>query len=106
MLLSPGSRRPFSLSGGSFEKVLPAVDQWNFAPRFKTPVLMLNGADDFTFPLETSQIPLFRQLGTPEKDKKHVVFDGGHASPVTRLDMVKEALDWLDRYIGPVKVLP
>ena len=104
--VEPRFKAAVLLSGGSFEKVLPAVDTWNFAPRFKTPVLMLNGADDFTFPLETSQIPLFRQLGTPEKDKKHVVFDGGHASPVTRLDMVKEALDWLDRYIGPVNVLP
>ena len=104
--VEPRLKAAVLLSGGSFEKVLPAVDDWNFAPRVKTPVLMLNGADDFTFPLETSQIPLFRQLGTPEKDKKHVVFDGGHASVVTRLDMVKEALDWLDRYIGPVEVLP
>ena len=104
--VEPRFKAAILLSGGSWEKVPPAVDTWNFAPRFKTPVLMLNGADDFTFPLETSQIPLFRQLGTPEKDKKHVVLDGGHASPVTRLDMVKEALDWLDRYLGPVNVLP
>ena len=92
------------VSGGSWEKVPPAVDPWNFAPRFKVPVLMLNGKDDFGFPLETSQLPLFRQLGTPEKDKKHVLFDGGHASLLTRLEMVKEALDWLDRYLGPVNV--
>ena len=92
------------ISGGSWEKVPPAVDPWNFAPRFKVPVLMLSGRDDFSFPLEASQLPLLRQLGTPEKDKKHVLFDGGHASPLTRLDMVKEALDWLDRYLGPVNV--
>ena len=65
---------------------------------------MLNGKDDFSFPLEASQLPLLRQLGTPEKDKKHVLFDGGHASLLNRPDMVKETLDWLDRYLGPVNV--
>ena len=60
--------------------------------------------DDVGFPLEASQLPLFRQFGTPEKDKKHVLFDGGHASLLTRSEMVKEALDWLDRYLGPVDV--
>jgi hypothetical protein len=43
----------------------PEVDPINFAPRVKTPLLMLNGRDDFTFPIETSQEPLFRLLGTP-----------------------------------------
>ena len=91
-------------SGGSWEKVPPAVDRGTSLRASKCPYLMLNGKDDFGFPLETSQMPLFRQLGTPEKDKKHVLFDGGHASLLTRLDMVKEALDWLDRYLGPVNV--
>ena len=57
------------ISGGSWEEVPPAVDPWNFAPRFKVPVLMLNGRDDFSFPLEASQLPLLRQLGTPRKTK-------------------------------------
>jgi dienelactone hydrolase len=93
------------LSGGAFEKVPPEVDAWNFAPRVKIPVLMLNGRDDFRFPLETSQRPLFRLLGTPEKDKRHVLYDGGHDVAI-RLDLIKEALDWLDRYLGPVKAQP
>jgi len=62
---------------------------------------MLNGRDDYVFPLETSQLPLFRLLGAPEKDKRHVVLDGGHCPP--RLPLIKEMLDWLDRYLGPVK---
>ncbi len=90
--------------GGSFEKVPPEVDSWNFAPRVKIPVLMVNGKDDFLFPLESSQIPLFRALGTPEKDKKHVLYEGGHGWDTgTRLLVIKDALDWLDRYLGPVK---
>jgi eukaryotic-like serine/threonine-protein kinase len=106
LAVEPRFKAAVLLSGGSWEKVPPAVDSWNFAPRVRMPVLMLNGADDFSFPLESSQLPLFRQLGTPEKDKKHVVFEGGHASPLSRMDMVKEALDWLDRYLGPVSVRP
>ena len=67
--VEPRLKAAVLLSGGSFEKVPPAVDPWNFAPRFKAPVLMLNGEDDFTYPLETSQIPLFRQLVHPRKTK-------------------------------------
>jgi hypothetical protein len=48
-----------------------------------------------------SQIPLFRSLGTPAKDKRTAVFDAGHIVP--RNEMIKETLDWLDRYLGPVR---
>ena len=89
-------------SGGFyFPKTLPQVDQINFAPRVKLPVLMLNGRSDFVYPVETSQEPLYRLLGTPAEDKRHVVFESGHAVP--RNELIKETLDWLDRYLGPVK---
>jgi dienelactone hydrolase len=104
--VEPRFKAAILLSGGTSERMPPAVDPWNFAPRFTTPVLMLNGREDFLFPLETSQQPLFHQLGTPEKDKKHWLIEGGHATPVTRLDMVKQVLDWLDRYLGPVSTKP
>ena len=44
---------------------------------------------------------MFHYLGTPEKDKRHAVLEGGHIPPYDQ--MVKEILDWLDRYQGPVK---
>ncbi|MGH9366995.1 MAG: hypothetical protein ACRD3M_04900 [Thermoanaerobaculia bacterium] len=47
-------------------------------------------------------MPLFRLLGTSEKDKRHVLFEGGHLPP-TLQGIIKEILDWLDRYLGPVK---
>ena len=51
------------------------------------------------------QKPLFRLLGTPEKDKRHFVFEGGHIAP--RIEpIIKEILDWLDRYLGPVRTRP
>jgi serine/threonine protein kinase/cephalosporin-C deacetylase-like acetyl esterase len=80
---------------------LPEVDQVNFAPRVKTPVLMLNGRFDFIWPPNISQEPMFRLLGTPSEDKRRVVYDSGHDIP--RTEMIKESLSWLDRYLGAVK---
>ena len=65
------------------------------------PILMVNGRYDYVFPLESSQKPMFRFLGTPEKDKRHAVFDGGHSPAHDQI--IKEVLEWLDRYQGPVK---
>jgi dipeptidyl aminopeptidase/acylaminoacyl peptidase len=79
------------------------VDGLNFAPRVTTPVLMLNGKDDFELPVDKSQQPLFRLLGTPAKDKRHVLFDTGHSLQPVRAAYIKETLDWFDRYLGPVK---
>ena len=89
-------------SGGlELQRALPEADQINLVTRVKIPVLMLNGRYDHFFPVEESQKPLFRLLGTPEKDKKHVIYDTGHAPP--RKDFIRETLDWLDKYLGPVK---
>jgi len=79
---------------------LPASDPINFAPRVRTPVLMTNGRDDFTFPLKTSQEPMFRWLGTRDQDKRHLLHDGGHVCPFEGL--TKDTLDWLDRYLGTI----
>ena len=89
-------------SGGMYlEPIPPEADALHFAPRVRTPILMLNGRYDFMFPLEASQLSLFRLLGAPEKDKRHVLFDSGHAVP--RTGKIKEILAWLDRYLGPVQ---
>jgi eukaryotic-like serine/threonine-protein kinase len=79
----------------------PEVDQINFAPRVKVPVLMLNGRFDFIFPTASSQEQMFRLLGTPPEHKRRVVYETGHDIP--RTEMIKETLNWLDRYLGPVK---
>jgi pimeloyl-ACP methyl ester carboxylesterase len=67
----------------------------------KVPVLFISGRYDFAHPYETAQLPMFRLLGTPEKDKRHYVFEGGHIPPKIQ-PIIKEILDWLDRYLGPV----
>ncbi len=91
------------LVGGCFDlgKKLPEVDEINFAPRVTIPTLMINGRYDYFCPLKASQNTMFRSLGTPEKDKRHAVFDAGHIPPHDQ--MIKEILDWLDRYQGPVR---
>jgi dienelactone hydrolase len=82
---------------------LPEVDPFNFAPRVAIPALMINGAEDLIFPLESSQKVLFELLGTPDADKRHVVFDANHSIMAThRNQLIRESVDWLDRYLGPV----
>lgn len=87
--------------GFYLQKRFPEVDQINFTPRIKVPVLMLNGRFDFVFPVGSSQEPMFRLLGTPKEDKRRVVYDTAHDIP--RNEQIKETLNWLDRYLGPVK---
>jgi pimeloyl-ACP methyl ester carboxylesterase len=66
--------------------------------KVNVPVLMLNGQFDNLGPLETSVRPFFALLGTAEPDKRHVVTEGGHFVP--RAVLIRETLDWLDKYQG------
>ncbi len=79
---------------------LPEVDEINFVTHVKIPVLMLNGKYDVVFPYETSVATMFDLLGTPEEHKKQVLYDTDHFVPKT--EMIKEVLNWLDKYFGPV----
>jgi|HubBroStandDraft_3_1064219.scaffolds.fasta_scaffold04231_2 formylglycine-generating enzyme required for sulfatase activity/DNA-binding winged helix-turn-helix (wHTH) protein/dienelactone hydrolase len=83
------------------DKELPEADPMNFAPHVRVPTILLNGRYDFMFPLDTCQEPLFHALGTPPQNKRLVLFDSGHSPPET--PKMKETLDWLDKYLGPVK---
>jgi len=90
----------FALGGLDFPKTLPEVDPVNFVSRVKQPVLMLNGRYDFFFPMEASQEPLYRLLGSRKDQKKHLLYDTGHNIP--RTELIKETLNWLDQYLGPI----
>ncbi len=87
--------------GLSFGEVPPEIDLVNFLPRVHVPTLMINGRDDYLDPVETSQKPMFQLLGAPPDHKRHAVFPSGHVAP--RNDVIREALDWFDRYLGPVR---
>jgi hypothetical protein len=61
---------------------------------------MINGRDDFQAPLEV-QARLFELLGTPPEHKRRVALEGGHV-PSDWRGLIKEVLDWLDKYFGQV----
>ncbi|MEJ2085550.1 MAG: SUMF1/EgtB/PvdO family nonheme iron enzyme [Acidobacteriota bacterium] len=84
------------VAGLGFQRALPEVDQVNYVSRVTVPTVMINGEFDFFFPVETAQKPLYDLLGTPDEDKRYVVYPGSHAVP--RRELIKEVLAWLDRY--------
>lgn len=67
-----------NVGGMAMEKALPEADQINYLPRVTQPVVMLNGTYDMYFPVESSQKPMFRLLGTPQREKKMLVYPSGH----------------------------
>ena len=88
------------LGGLAAGRSLPEVDQINYITHVTTPVLMINGRYDAIEPLENAQLPMFRMWGTPPEHKRHVIFETGHG-PFPPNAIIKEVLDWLDRYFGP-----
>jgi len=84
------------VAGLEFTRTRPEVEPLNFLPHITAPTLMLNGRYDFFFPVESSQDPMFRLLGTPAADKRHVVVEGSHEVP--RAVLIQEVLGWLDKY--------
>ncbi len=70
----------------------------HYLPRVTVPVLQFNGMYDTDFPLESSAMPFFELLATPDSDKKHVVELTGHFVP--QPIYIGETLDWLDKYLG------
>ena len=76
----------------------PIVDPINFVGQVKIPTLMLSGKYDFTFPVETSQLPMFNKLGTPPEHKLRVPYDVAHQFLPT--EFASESLEWLDKYWG------
>lgn len=91
-----------AVGGLGQSEVPPDVDPFQFAPRAHVPVLMMNGRYDLAYPLETTARPLYYLFGVPPRDKKLVLLNAGHAMvgfPAT----TRESLEWLDRYLGPVR---
>ena len=89
------------VAGLTMERARAEVEPFDYLPRVKQPVLMLNGRYDYFFPLETAQRPFFDALGTPPDKKKWIVYEGGHDVP--RTDLITETLRWLDTRLGPVR---
>jgi serine/threonine protein kinase/dienelactone hydrolase len=104
LLAMEGRFKAAILSSGGlwFQRALPEADGTNCVTRVKLPVLMLNGRYDSLFPVQSAQLPIFRRLGTPDKDKRQVIYEAGHGA-LPHGEEVRETLNWLDKYLGPVR---
>jgi len=99
--LEPRFKAIVFLDGGFFlTPPMPADDQVNFASRLTKPVLMVNGRFDFTFSPDRAQEPMFRMIGTPDAEKRRVVFDAPHGVSQQKDALSTEVLAWLDKYLG------
>ncbi len=95
----------FMVGGFGDSRPHPAADPFNFAPRVKRPVLMVNAENDCVFPVVASQEPLYRFLGTRKEDKEHRLYPGRHGEFASlRGQHLREPrmyiCAWLDRYLG------
>jgi pimeloyl-ACP methyl ester carboxylesterase len=86
------------LVAGGYQPVgwLPEVESRRYAPYVKMPVLMLNGSYDAIHSVKSSQIPMFRHLGSA--DKQHKLLPSGHVIPADQGATVID--EWLKSRLG------
>jgi predicted esterase len=87
-----------ALSNANYQ---PQADAFNYVTRIKVPTLMLNGIYDPNLTLRECVEPMYRLLGTPDKDKKLKLYESDHF--IHKSELVKETLAWYDKYLGPVQ---
>ncbi len=98
--VEPRLKASVLLGGGLKNQGRSEAHPFNYITRVKTPTLMINGRFDSDNPLETSIMPMFDLLGTPDEHKDLKLYETDHIPP--RNEFIKETLAWLDRYLGPV----
>ena len=87
--------------GGFNGLLLPEVHAINYVSRVKIPTLMLNGRYDYRYNLDINVKPFYKLLGTPPEHKRLKIYETDHY--VSKNDIIKEVLNWCDKYLGPVK---
>ena len=98
----PRFRGAILLSGGfGATQSQRAIDQGRaLAGLVEMPILMMGGRGDYNSPIEPHQRTFFESFGTPEEDKFFRVYDAGHW-PLPMNEVVRETVDFLDRYAAP-----
>jgi dienelactone hydrolase len=81
-------------------RIYPMADPINYVSRVTVPTLMLNGRYDMIYQYEKVVEPMYDLLGTPDEDKLLKTYPTDHYVPMNEL--IKESLNWLDRYFGKV----
>jgi predicted Ser/Thr protein kinase len=94
--LEPRIKLAIFAAGGLRFNYPQEVQPVNFMPRVNVPVLLVNGRDDFSAPVAAQQ-RFIDLIGTPREHKRHVMLDGGHI-PNDFRGLIREVLDWLDKY--------
>ncbi len=78
------------------------VDPIHFMPRARQPVLLVAGRFDLGNPADRILRPMIDRFGAPADRKRLALYDAGHIIPLN--DNIRETLNWLDEYLGPVIV--
>ena len=73
----------------------------NYTPHVQVPLLMINTNNDFGIPVDNAEAML-EKFGTAPEDKKLTIIEGGHV-PESPNVLIREALDWFDRYLGEIE---
>jgi pimeloyl-ACP methyl ester carboxylesterase len=94
---TPPFRTAILLSGKPLMRSPMSVSFWR---RFSLPVLLLKGRFDLLSPVVRAE-RWIDTIGTPADDKRLVIYDANHW-PMPRNQMIREVIDWLDHYLGPV----
>jgi dienelactone hydrolase len=88
------------ISGGLMSRITrPEANSINYVTRIQIPTILLNGKYDVN--IDSYIRPLFELMGTPEEHKQLILYETDHIPP--RADFIRETLNWLDKYMGPVK---
>jgi dienelactone hydrolase len=94
-------------SGGfGLRELQESIDRRSaLAERVTIPLLQLGGRHDFA-QVARLQEELFRAFGTPAEHKRLVIYENAGHWPLPMNEVVRETVDWLDRYLGPVATRP
>ena len=91
------------MGGGIINAGLPEVNELNYLPHITVPVLMMNGRYDSLISYESAVLPMFEMIATPAEHKVIKSYPTDHIP--SKVDYVTEALNWLDKYFGPVRTV-
>jgi predicted esterase len=77
----PRFRAAVLIAGGYQPRAfMTEIEPRRYTPHVKLPVLMIGGLADSVYPLVASQMPMYRHLGSADKQIKH--FESAHLPPV------------------------
>lgn len=91
------------LAGGVLDVGLPEMNPLNYVTRIDVPLLVLNGEYDTILNYEYNAKPMAELVATPPEHVRLKAYPTDHIPP--KAEYVKEILDWLDKYFGPVRFI-